>query len=189
METVIKKLLTNTGALQKGHFILSSGKHSPYYIQCARLFENPSVGDTVGAMVAELIRRYNPQTIVGIAMGSIHLAYTVAKYLGIRNIFAEREKKSGNMSLRRGFRIAPGENIVIVEDVITTGGSVKEVLNLLRDMGSNVVSIASIVYRGKDVDFGIPFHYLIKLDFPIYDPEDCPLCKEGIPAYKPGSKT
>jgi len=147
------------------------------------------VGDTVGAMVAELIRKYNPQTIVGIAMGSVHLAYAVARYLGIRNIFTERDKKSGNMSLRRGFHISPGEKMVIVEDVITTGGSVKEVLNLLKGMGGNVLSVASIVYRGKDVDFGIPFHYLTNLDFPIYNPEDCPLCRDGIPASKPGSKT
>ncbi|NOZ92648.1 MAG: orotate phosphoribosyltransferase [Dictyoglomi bacterium] len=188
METVIKKLLEETGALQKGHFILSSGKHSEYYVQCARLFENPSIGDTVGAMVAQLIMKYRPQTIVGPAMGGIHLAYSTAKYMGIRNIFAEREKDTGKMALRRGFTVSTGEKVAVVEDVVTTGGSVKEVIQVLREHGADVVAVASIVYRGQNVDFGVPYHYLIKLDFPVYEPENCPLCKQGIPAVKPGSR-
>ncbi len=188
MESVIKMLLERTGALGKGHFILSSGKHSEYYVQCARLFEDPATGDTVGAMVAELIKKYNPETIVGPAMGGIHLAYATAKYLGVRNIFTERDKRTGKMALRRGFTVKKVERIVVVEDVVTTGGSVKEVIDLLRDLGADIRAVASIVYRGQDVSFGVPYHYLIKLDFPVYEPPQCPLCKAGIPATKPGSR-
>ena len=188
MESVIKMLLEKTGALQKGHFILSSGKHSEYYVQCARIFEDPATGDTVGAMVAELIRKYNPETIVGPAMGGIHLAYATAKYLGVRNIFTERDKRTGKMALRRSFTVKKGERIVVVEDVVTTGGSVKEVIELLRSLGADVRAVASIVYRGHDVSFGVSYHYLIKLDFPVYDEGECPLCRAGIPAIKPGSR-
>ncbi|AAD35418.1 orotate phosphoribosyltransferase [Thermotoga maritima MSB8] len=184
---MIKEILEKTGALMEGHFILSSGKHSSRYVQCARLFEFPEYGDVVGEELAKLLKKYDVETVVGPAMGGVILSYVVARYLKARSLFAERE--NGVMKLRRGFFVKPGEKVAVVEDVVTTGGSVKEVIELLKEYGANVVCVGSIIDRsGGKVDFGVPFESLLKLDLPVYDPEDCPLCKQGIPAEKPGSR-
>jgi len=184
---VIEEILERTRALLSGHFVLSSGKHSSRYIQCARLFEFPEYGDIVGEKLAELLRKYDVETVVGPAMGGVILSYVVARYLKARSLFTERE--NGVMKLRRGFTVKPGEKVAVVEDVVTTGGSVKEVIELLKDLGANVMCVGSIIDRsGGRVDFGVPFESLLKLELPVYEPEDCPLCKQGIPAEKPGSR-
>jgi orotate phosphoribosyltransferase len=182
----IKEILEKTGALLTGHFLLSSGNHSEKYVQCARLFEFPAYGDMVAKMLAEKIEKYKPDLIIGPAMGGIHLAYSVSKYLNIRNIFAERE--NGLMTLRRGFKINKGERVAIVEDVITTGKSVKEVIDIVNENGGDICCIGSIINRSNSNPFDVPYEYLIKLELPIYSPEDCPLCKKNIPLEKPGSR-
>ncbi len=183
----MRDILLKTGALLEGHFLLSSGKHSSNYIQCAKIFEYPEYGDMVGDMIAQKISSYKPEVVVGPALGGIILAYTVARALGVRAIFAEREESV--MKLRRSFTIHNGERVAIVEDVTTTGGSVIEVKNLVESYGGVVCCIASIVDRSiGPLPFDVPFHSLIKLEFPIYEPNECILCKQGIPIVKPGSR-
>ncbi|AEH51954.1 orotate phosphoribosyltransferase [Pseudothermotoga thermarum] len=183
----MRELLLKTGALLEGHFLLSSGKHSSNYIQCAKIFEYPKYGDMVGEMIARKISVHSPQVVIGPALGGIILAYTVARAIGARALFAERE--DGVMKLRRNFEIQEGEKVAIVEDVTTTGGSVMEVKNLVESYGGVVCCIASIVDRSVEpLPFDVPFYSLIKLVFPIYEPGECPLCKQGIPLVKPGSR-
>lgn len=183
----IIELLKETDALLDGHFILSSGKHSPNYVQCAKLFEYPEAGEKTGTMLGEKIKEYNPTVVIGPAMGGIILSYEVAKSLGVRSLFTER--KDEIMMLRRGFSVSKHDRVAIVEDVVTTGGAVREVIKLLKSLDVEVVCIGSIVDRsaGK-ADFGVPFKKLIDLNFPVYEADNCPLCKNGTPAKKPGSK-
>ncbi len=183
----VKEILEQTGALLKGHFLLSSGKHSEYYVQCARLFEDPKIGDFIGGILAEKIKSYGVQAVVGPALGGVLLAYAVSKALGVRNMFAERE--GGLMRFRRGFKVGKGERVAVVEDVVTTGKSVKEVIEVVKSMGGEVVAVGSIVNRsGRENPFDLPYVYLEKIDFPVYEPEECPLCKKGVPLEKPGSR-
>ncbi|ABR30143.1 orotate phosphoribosyltransferase [Thermosipho melanesiensis] len=182
----IEEILEKSGAILEGHFILSSGNHSEKYVQCARLFENPTYGEMVGNMLAKKIKKYNPDLIIGPAMGGIHIAYVTAKYLNKRNIFTERE--NGKMTLRRGFKIIPGEKVAIIEDVITTGKSVKEVIEIVEKMGGKICCIASIINRADENPFKYPYEYLTKIEIPIYKEDECPLCKKNIPPEKPGSR-
>jgi len=187
MSIDIKDILEKSGALLTGHFLLSSGKHSPNYVQCAKIFEYPEYGEKVGEELARLIEKYNPEVIIGPAMGGIILSYVVGRKLGIRNMFSEREE--GTMKLRRGFSIKPGERVAVVEDVVTTGGSTKEVIELVKKLDAEVVCVGTIIDRSSGkANFGIPFEKLISLNFPIFEPEDCPLCKSKIPVIKPGSR-
>jgi len=187
MSIDIKDILEKSGALLTGHFLLSSGKHSPNYVQCAKIFEYPEYGEKVGEELARLIEKYNPEVIIGPAMGGIILSYVVGRKLGIRNMFSEREE--GTMKLRRGFSIKPGEKVAVVEDVVTTGGSTKEVIELVKKLDAEVVCVGTIIDRSSGkANFGIPFEKLISLNFPIFEPEDCPLCKSKIPVIKPGSR-
>lgn len=182
------EILKETGALLDGHFILSSGKHSPNYVQCARLFEYPEAGEKIGTLLAEKIKEVNPTAVIGPAMGGIILSYEVARSLGVRNLFAER--KDGKMQLRRGFAVSKNDRVAIVEDVVTTGGAVREVMELLKSLEVEVVCVGSVVDRSKGkADFGVPFKKLIDLDFPVYEKNECPLCEKNIPTDKPGSKT
>ncbi|PLV59070.1 orotate phosphoribosyltransferase [Thermotoga sp. KOL6] len=184
---MIEEILEKTGALMEGHFVLSSGKHSSKYVQCARLFEFPEYGDVVGKELAKLLEKYDVKTVVGPAMGGVILSYVVARYLKARALFAERE--NGVMKLRRGFHVKSGERVAVVEDVVTTGGSVKEVIELLKKEGATVVCVGAIIDRSRSkVDFGVPFKKLLTLDLPTYEPDECPLCKQGIPSMKPGSR-
>ncbi|HNT37365.1 MAG TPA: orotate phosphoribosyltransferase, partial [bacterium] len=178
-------LLSQTGAWCKGHFLLSSGRHSDQYIQCARLFENPLHGEIFGTALAREFQNCVVDVVVGPALGGILLAYDVGRSLGKRVLFAERA--DGKMSFRRGFCIKPGEKVLVVEDVVTTGGSVQEVAELVRQSGGNVVGIGSIVLRrspGVDLDFSVKT--LLEFEVPSYAPDSCPLCSQGIPITKPG---
>ncbi|MDI3471743.1 MAG: orotate phosphoribosyltransferase [Thermotogaceae bacterium] len=187
MNTDIMEILEKSHALLSGHFLLSSGKHSPNYVQCAKIFEYPKYGEKIGEELAKLIEKYKPDVIIGPAMGGIIISYVVGKTLGVRNMFSERE--NGIMKLRRGFSINAGEKIAVVEDVVTTGGSSKEVIELVKELGGEVVCVGSIIDRsGGKADFGVPFEYLISLNFPIYEPDSCPLCEKNIPVVKPGSR-
>jgi len=183
----ILDLFTKTQVLKTGHFLLTSGLHSDKYLQCAQLLQYPEATEKAVGQLAENFKDKSIDTVVGPAMGGIIISYEMGRQLGVRAIFAERE--DGKMALRRGFTVKPGERILVVEDVVTTGGSVKEVISLVKELGGEVVAVAALVDRsGGKVDFGVPAYYLLSLDVKAYPPEECPLCKEGIPIAKPGSR-
>jgi len=181
----IKKILEKTGAILKGHFLLSSGLHSDTYFQMALIFQYPEYGKAVCQQLAENFKGEKIDVVIGPAIGGIIISYQLAEILGARSIFAERENEK--MKLRRGFKIEKGEKVLICEDVITTGGSVKEVVELVKKEGGEIVGIGCIVERGE-TEFDYPLKSLIKVNVENYTPENCPLCKKGLPLVKPGSK-
>ncbi len=180
-------ILEKTGVLRKGHFLLTSGLHSDQYLQCALLLQYPQYAEPVCQALAAPFADQQADVVIGPALGGIVVAYETARALGARYIHAERE--DGMMTLRRGFALQPGERVLVVEDVVTTGGSVKEVIQLVQEAGSQLLGVASIVDRsGGQADFGVPFHPFIRLNVATYTPEECPLCREGLPVEKPGSR-
>ncbi|MBO8128853.1 MAG: orotate phosphoribosyltransferase [Peptococcaceae bacterium] len=184
----VELILRDSGALLEGHFLLTSGLHSARYIQCAQVLKYPRYAEQLGSSLATSLKKYEPDLVIGPALGGILVAHEVARALDKIGLFTER--KDGQMTLRRGFTINPGAKIVVVEDVVTTGGSVKEVIEVARQCGGKVVAVGAIVDRSKGtVDFSVPFHALLTLDIPTYKPEECPLCRAGKPVVKPGSRT
>ena len=181
------ELLKSTEALLQGHFLLTSGNHSDTYVQCALLLSHPRVAVEFMEDIAEFVSPFRVDAIVAPAVGGILVSYEVARILGKRALFLEREQ--GVMSFRRGFRVHEGERVFVVEDVITTGGSVLEVRDVLRGAGAIVTGFASIVNRtsGRFAP-GEPYHHCVTMDVPIYAPDCCPLCAENIPVVKPGSR-
>ena len=185
-EKVIEKF-KETGALLEGHFILSSGLHSPVYLQCAIALEETVVAAEFGASIAEQFRGRQIETVASPAIGGIVIGYEVARQLGVRFIWTERD--DGRMTLRRGFRVHQGERVLVVEDVITTGGSTRETIAALNGAGAQVVGAASIIDRaGGKADVGVTRVSLATLDVPAVDPSVCEICKLGEPAIKPGSR-
>ena len=183
-ETILD-IFRETGVMLEGHFLLTSGRHSDRYMQCAKLFQNAAVSEKFAKELADKFSGVD--MVVGPAVGGIILAYEVSRQMGVPNIFAERE--NGAMTLRRGFTVPKGARVLVVEDVVTTGGSVKEVIALLQGLGATVVGVGSIVDRSNGaVDFGVPFEAVLSMEVVSYPPEDCPLCKQGTPAVKPGSR-
>ncbi|OAA31827.1 orotate phosphoribosyltransferase [Kosmotoga arenicorallina S304] len=181
------EILLSLGAVLKGHFLLSSGKHSDTYIQCAKLFQYPKYSELFSKKLADEFAIDKIDVVIGPALGGVVLAYEMAKQLNVRGIFAERVQ--GQMQLRRGFEINRGEKVLIVEDVITTGGSTKEVMQVVKKLGGEIIGIGSVVDRSNDqVDFGVKFKSLLKINAVTYEPPNCPLCKKGIPVVKPGSR-
>ena len=173
-------------ALLEGHFILSSGLHSNRYLQCAKVLQYPDIAGELGAAIAEKFSDLKIECVVGPAMGGVIIAQEVARAIGCRSIFSERE--NGLMTLRRGFTVKEGERVLICEDVCTTGGSAQEVGKMLRAKGANVVAYTSIIDRsGGRVQFDAPYRALATLEVETYDPASCPLCKQGSVAVKPGS--
>ena len=186
-EEMTREILTRLGALKHGHFRLTSGLHSDRYMQCAALFQFPRESEQLCAALAEKFAGQKIDLVAGPALGGIIMAYEVARALGVPNIFSEREE--GKMTFRRGFRVEAGQKVLVVEDVVTTGGSVKEVIGLVRAAGGEVVGVGSVVDRsGGKADFGVPFQALMTLEATNWKEEDCPLCKEGVPIVKPGSR-
>lgn len=183
----MNEILEKTGVLQTGHFLLTSGKHSNKYMQCAKIFQHPEISAQISKDLAEKFEGYEVDIVIGPAVGGIILAYEVARQMEVRALFAERE--NGKMTLRRGFEIKAGSRVLVVEDVITTGGSVREVVELVREVGAEVVGVAGVVDRsgGKNL-FDVPFKSAIKVDIETFEPEECPLCKAGSTAIKPGSR-
>lgn len=179
--------LENTGALLNGHFLLSSGLHSEAYVQCASLLKYPHLADKFARELVKKLEEFEVDMVLGPALGGVIISYEVARVIGVPGIFCERKK--GKMMLRRNFQINPGQKVLVVEDVITTGGSVKEVLEIIDENGGKTVAVASIIDRtgNKDV-FDIPFISLIELNFEVYKPEECLLCRQGSQAVKPGSR-
>ncbi len=188
-EERVLEILKEAGVLLEGHFRLTSGRHSNRYLQCAKIFRNTKYSEELCMALAKQFSGEGVQVVIGPAMGAVQMAYEVSRHLQCENFFAERNDK-GEMELRRGFAVTPGMKVLLVEDVVTTGGSVKEVLNLVQGAGGVVVGVGSIVNRtGGKVDFGVPFKSVITVDVESWEPETCPLCKEGkLPVVKPGSR-
>lgn len=180
-------LFRETGALLEGHFQLTSGLHSPQYFQCARVLQHPRHMERLCGELAAQVRPLRPDCVIAPALGGIVVGQEVGRQLGVRTMFTER--KNETMELRRGFTIAPGERVVVCEDVVTTGGSVAEVLAIVRRLGGVPVAAAYIVDRsGGTVDFGVPSHSLLRLHAVTHPPADCPLCRSGSAPVKPGSR-
>ncbi|MGZ7033507.1 MAG: orotate phosphoribosyltransferase [Thermoanaerobaculia bacterium] len=183
----VQQLLEKTGALLQGHFRLSSGLHSPNYVQCALLLEHPRDAKAIGIALADRVRPMQPQRIVSPALGGVIIGYAVAEPLDVPFIFTER--KDGAMTLRRGFRVKKGERIVIVEDVVTTGKSTRETAAVIQERGGVVVGFASILNRtGGDNPFDMPYASLLTLSLETWAEADCPLCARGVPIDSPGSR-
>ena len=183
----IKDLLAKTGALLEGHFLLSSGLHSDRYMQCALVLAYPEYASRLGSALALLVSG-KPDLVLSPAMGGLIIGHEVARALGVRAIFTERE--NGVMALRRGFELKPGEDVVVVEDVITTGRSSKEVIALARSRGANVIGALAVVSRGETTpELGVPVRALLKAKIDSYEPALCPLCLKGLPVVKPGSRS
>ena len=189
-EEEIKEIFLKADAFLTGHFLLSSGLHSPYYLQCAKVLQYPEYSEVLCRELAERIGNLgiDYDLVIAPAIGGIIVSYETARHLKVRGIFAERV--NGELTLRRGFEIKPGERAVVVEDVVTTGKSTRETIDVVRSRGGEVVAVGSLVDRsGGRVDFGVPFETLWRLEVPVYEPDECPLCKEGKePLVKPGSR-
>nr|WP_169304796.1 orotate phosphoribosyltransferase [Chloroherpeton thalassium] len=181
-------IFKSTEALLDGHFLLTSGKHSPNYFQCAKVLQYPEHLQRLCGELANFFRDKKVDAVISPALGGVVVGTEVGRQLGVRTLFAER--KDGEMTLRRGFEIRPGERFLVVEDVITTGGSIKEVIALLTEAGAEVAGAGSIVDRsnGKAKIADVQFS-LLQMEVVMYEPDDCPLCKQGLPLVKPGSRT
>lgn len=186
----LREWFVDEGALLQGHFELSSGLHSPQYMQCALLLSRPAKAEALGKALAALLSPLvpdAPELVLSPAMGGLIIGQEVARALGTRAYFTERE--AGAMTLRRGFSLKKGERVVVVEDVVTTGKSSREVMDLVRERGAEPIALLSIVNRsGGGLHLGVPAGSLLEMTIPSYRPEDCPLCREGSPAIKPGSR-
>jgi orotate phosphoribosyltransferase len=187
-EAEVLAVFRRSGALLEGHFRLSSGLHSPGYLQCALVLQHPREAEALGAALGNLVRPLGAVTVLSPALGGIVIGQEVGRALGVRAIFAERQ--DGALSLRRGFALDPGERVLVVEDVVTTGGSTRETMDVARAAGAVVVGACAIVDRsGGKQGLDVPFHALLPMAVTTYQPEDCPLCKSGSPVVKPGSRT
>lgn len=184
----ILNIFKETGVLKEGHFILTSGRHSSQYMQMAQVLQYPDLTEKLCKDLAESFKDEKIDVVVSPAVGGILVGYEMSRALGVKNIFCERE--NGEMTLRRGFEIEPGQRILVVEDVVTTGGSVKEVISVIEKAGGQVAGVGVLVDRSNGkIDFGYPLRSLLSLEIQSYEKDDCPLCKEGkIPALKPGSR-
>jgi orotate phosphoribosyltransferase len=180
------EIFRETGAYLKGHFRLTSGLHSDQYLQCALVLQHPAIAERFGRELAEKLPHAG--LVASPAIGALTIGHEVARAARARFIFTERDA-AGKMTLRRGFSVEPGETAVVIEDVVTTGGSTKEVIELLRAAGANVVGAGSIIDRsGGRADLGVPRVALATLDAISWSAEECPLCRKGIPVEKPGSR-
>ncbi len=180
-------LYRRSGALLEGHFRLTSGLHSPGYLQCALVLQHPQHAEMLGRAIAERTRELRATVVLSPALGGVVIGQEVGRALGVRAIFAERQ--DGALTLRRGFMISENDRVLVVEDVLTTGGSTRETMQVARASGGQVVGAASIVDRGtRPVDLGVPYVSLLAIELATYEPDRCPLCAQGLPVVKPGSR-
>ena len=181
-------LFRASGALLDGHFRLTSGLHSPGYLQCALVLQHPEHAESLGRAIAARTRDLTPTVVLSPALGGVVIGHEVGRALGVRAIFAERQ--DGTLTLRRGFAVTDRDRVLVIEDVLTTGGSTRETMDVAKAAGARVVGAASIVDRsGGRVRFEVPFHALLDVALPTYEPDTCPLCAQGLPVVKPGSRT
>ncbi|OGR96680.1 MAG: orotate phosphoribosyltransferase [Elusimicrobia bacterium RIFCSPLOWO2_01_FULL_64_13] len=192
-ESEIKQIFKDKEALLEGHFLLTSGRHSDSYLQCARVLQYPDIAEKLAEALVDRVRAENagvpfrPDAVCAPAVGGIILGHVVARVLGARAIFAERE--GGVLTLRRGFLIRPKEQVLCVEDVITTGGSLREIVRMSREAGARLLGVAAVAERSAvPVDFGAAKTVLLNLPLKDFSPAECPLCKAGAPIVKPGSR-
>ncbi len=186
-EEEILGIFKKTGALLEGHFLLTSGRHSNVYFQCAKVLQYPQYTENICSIIAEHFSNEEIDTVIAPAIGGIIVGQEVAGQLNKRSIFAEREDKK--LTLRRGFSLKEGERVLVCEDVVTTGGSVFEVIDIVKNSGAQVAGVGFIVDRSNGkVQFGFPQKSTVKMDVVSYLPDECELCKKGIPFEKPGSR-
>lgn len=185
--SAVTQLLETAGAILEGHFQLSSGLHSPRYLQCALALQYPDVASRLGARLADHFRHERVDVVIAPALGGILVGHEVARSLGTRAIFAERQ--GGVMTLRRGFALRPGERVLAVEDVVTTGRSLMEIIALIHQGGAQLRGVGALVDRSTTpLHFGVPFRALLTLPIPTFRPEECPLCRAGVSVTIPGSR-
>jgi orotate phosphoribosyltransferase len=180
-------LFRESGALLEGHFKLSSGLHSTGYLQCALVLQDPSRAERLGRALGEQLKAHGATVVLSPALGGLIIGHEVARALGVRAIFAERVDKA--LTLRRGFSLSPSDRVVVIEDVVTTGLSTRETIDVAKAAGATVVAAGSIIDRSGAQDLGVPYHALATLVLPTYQPDACPLCAAGSPVTKPGSRT
>jgi orotate phosphoribosyltransferase len=184
----ILKLLEQVGAIRQGHFELSSGRHSGTYIQCALVLQHPQHAEQLGRALAELFGNLSIACVVSPALGGIIIGYEAARALGVRSLFVERDR-SGQMALRRGFELTPGERVLVIEDVWTTGGSTRETIGVVEQEGGLAVAAGALIDRsGGRLELNVPSRALLEMDVPSWEPDDCPLCRAGGVATRPGSR-
>jgi orotate phosphoribosyltransferase len=181
-------LFRSSGALLEGHFRLTSGLHSSGYLQCALVLQYPEGAERLGRALGERTRQLDPTVVLSPALGGVVIGHEVGRALGVRAIFAERQ--DGALTLRRGFSLDERDRVLVIEDVLTTGGSTRETMEVARGAGGRVVGAASIVDRsGGSIRFDVPFHALLEVSLPAYQSDTCPLCAQGVPIVKPGSRS
>ena len=187
MTDSVEAIFEKSGAVLKGHFLLTSGLHSPIYWEKFQVLQFPKYTEQLCGMIAAHFKGFKVQLVAGPTTGGIILAHEVARQMGVRSIFAEKEG-AGERTFRRGFRIDPGERVLVVDDILTTGGSIREVLAAVKKLRGNVVGIGVLVDRSQQkVEFGVPLFSCHRSETITYTPEKCPLCAAGIPLVKPGS--
>ncbi len=186
----VLKIFEETHALLKGHFRLSSGRHSDRYLQCALVLQYPWQAEKLGQALAEKVKELKPQAVLSPAMGGLFVGHELARALKVRSIFTERNKETDAMELKRGFTVEKGERIFTVEDIFTTGKSVKESYQVVRNMGAEVVGVGCLIDRsGGEIAFDVPVRSLASLKVESWEEKDCALCKQGMPVVKPGSRS
>jgi orotate phosphoribosyltransferase len=184
----VARIFEEAGAVLKGHFLLASGLHSPVYWEKFRVLQYPLYTEQLCRMIAEHFRDNRIDVVAGPTTGGVILAYEVGRQLGVRGIFAEKGE-SGGREFRRGFHIVPGERVLIVDDVMTAGGSVRDTIDAVKRLGGNIVGIGVLVDRSPEkLDFGVPFFSCHRAEIITYQPRRCPLCAAGVPLVKPGSR-
>src|SRR3954464_5532975 len=180
-------LYRQSGALLEGHFRLTSGLHSPGYLQCALVLQHPRHAEALGRAIADRVRDLQPTVVLSPALGGVVIGQEVGRALGVRAIFAERQ--DGALTLRRGFMLGEADRVLIIEDVLTTGGSTRETMQVATAAGGRVVGAGAIVDRSRGAAmFEVPYAALLEVDLPTHEPDKCPLCAQGLPVVKPGSR-
>jgi orotate phosphoribosyltransferase len=183
----VEEIFRKSGAVLEGHFLLTSGRHSPVYWEKFQVLQYPEYTEQLCRIIADHFRDQDIKVVAGPTTGGIVLAYEVARQLGVRGIFAEKGDKGGR-EFRRGFKISPGERVLIVDDVFTRGGSIKDTIEAVNELGGKIAGIGVLIDRSPEkIDFGLPFFSCHKVEVITYKPEECPLCARGIPLVKPGS--
>lgn len=187
MKSLLDKIPTpfiQTHAYQEGHFQLTNGQHTNTFLQCAHLVRNPNQTQKICSQLAQLCKNSGAQVVIGPALGGMIFGYEVSRILGLSFLYTERKDKA--MTMRRGFSLAPGTKVLIIEDMVTTGGSVREIIQVVKALGGEVVLVGALADRsGGKVDFGLPFVHLISYNVEKWDPAQCPLCQQGLPIEKP----
>lgn len=184
----VERIFMEAGALRDGHFVLASGRHSPRYLEKFQVLQWPRETERLCAAIAAAVSAAGADTVAGPTTGGIILAHEVARQLGVRAVYAERDDSGAGRVFRRGFQLAPGERVVVVDDIMTTGGSVQETIGAVGAAGGEVIAAAVLVDRsGGGARLGVPLHALWKLDIPTYAPSECPLCAAALPATHPGT--